>query len=391
MTVVSEVIHPKGLSLANQRKIVILRDVEKLSFEKIAQRVRNLQGNRPSKNHVNEVYKAFRRPAPRRRYKYNKCGRRPWKLTKPVGVYLLKRLRQLRRKTECTAATLQRELARDRQVRLEECTIRKFLKRNGYHWLPRSQKRKYSATVQKQRLEFASAVVGLSRARLRQKLSLAMDGVVLTMPPADPAERQNFCRQNETHMYRKRSESAMPELAGDAPYGSQVPLDRALPLWAGISEGGLSIVAFHDAKKLTASEWVDLVEDGALTDAIQSLSPVNPEGPWHVLCDNETFLRAAESREAYKDCSIKLWQIPAKSPDLNPIENFWGWLRKHLRALDFKDLEAKRLPLSKAAFRERVRQVLKSQKAQTVAGNCARRLRKVCAEVVKKKGAAARS
>ena len=211
------------------------------------------------------------------------------------------------------------------------------------------------------------------------------------MPPADPVERQNFCMHDESHMWRKRSEAAMPELAGDAPYGNQVPLERAVPLWAGISEGGLATIAFHETKKLTSSEWVDAVEDGALTDAVEGLSPVNPDGPWHVLCDNETFLRTAESKVAHKDCGIKLWHIPPKSPDLNPIEKFWAWLRKHLRTLDFNDLKAKRKPLSKPAFRERVRKVLKSQKAQTVAASCARNLRKVCEEVVQKKGAASRS
>ena len=49
---------------------------------------------------------------------------------------------------------------------------------------------------------------------------------------------------------------------------------------------------------------------------------------------------------------------------------------------------AKNAALGKMAYKERVRAVCRSKKAQTVASNHARSLRKVCAAVVKKKGAA---
>ena len=85
-----------------------------------------------------------------------------------------------------------------------------------------------------------------------------------------------------------------------------------------------------------------------------------------------------------------MWKTPAKSPDLNPIEKFWAWLRRQLRARDFKDLKAGRPVPGKTAYRQRVRNILRSAKAQTHAAACARGLRKVCAEVVKKHGAASR-
>ena len=88
---------------------------------------------------------------------------------------------------------------------------------------------------------------------------------------------------------------------------------------------------------------------------------------------------------------MKLWRIPPKSPDLNPIEKFWAWLRKHLRKLDLEDLQRKWAPLTKPAYRVRVRSVLRTKKAQSVASSCALGLRKVCQEVVQKKGAASRT
>ncbi len=58
--------------------------------------------------------------------------------------------------------------------------------------------------------------------------------------------------------------------------------------------------------------------------------------------------------------------------------------------MDLKDAVAKRAVLGKLAYTERVRRVCASKKAQTVAQNCALRLRKACKNVVKAKGAATR-
>ena len=49
-----------------------------------------------------------------------------------------------------------------------------------------------------------------------------------------------------------------------------------------------------------------------------------------------------------------------------------------------------RCAFAKTAYRERVRRVLKSQKARTVAKNCTLGLRKVCKQVVQSGGIATR-
>lgn len=192
-------------------------------------------------------------------------------------------------------------------------------------------------------------------------------------------------------MWRKPSEAANPKLAGDAPYGKQAPIGRCIPLWGGISAGGFCPIVFHPSKKMDEDEWAPLVADGKLVNAIKKLKPVSKRGPWWVLCDNETFLTTDQSKKAYRDCRVKLWKIPAKSPDLNPIEKFWSWVRKQLRAQDFEDLRAGRDVPCKADYTGRVKRLLRSAKAQKAASNIAGGLRKVCHEVVhKKQGAASR-
>ena len=167
-------------------------------------------------------------------------------------------------------------------------------------------------------------------------------------------------------------------------------MERCIPLWGGVSAGGFSIVCVHQTKKLTAKEWLRVVNRGQLTKAIKDLKPVKPVGPWWVLCDNESFLRSKELGDVYRRNKICLWKIPKHSPDCNPVEKYWAWLRKKLRAMDLADAVAKRPVLGKMAYTQRVRGVLKQKKAQNVAKACALGLKKVCREILKKRGAATR-
>lgn len=166
--------------------------------------------------------------------------------------------------------------------------------------------------------------------------------------------------------------------------------ERLINKWAGISESGAAEILIHATKKASVDEWVGAVRNGKMTSALRHLKPRGGAGPWAILCDNERFLTAAECAKAYAAKNIVLWQIPPRSPDLNPIEKFWGWLRRELRRRDFKDLQEKRAVLSKAAFRARVRAILRARKTQRAAARFASGLLGVCREVKAKRGAASR-
>jgi transposase len=139
--------------------------------------------------------------------------------------------------------------------------------------------------------------------------------------------------------------------------------------------------------KLSATDWCAMVRAGKLTAAIKAVKPVDKRGPWNVMCDNEKFLKAKISTKAFAKARVVPWWVPPRSPDLNPVEKFWAYLRKELRRLDLQDLQQKRRVLTKAEQRTRVRGVLRTKKAQLVARNCALNLRKVCRKVCAKKGA----
>ena len=81
--------------------------------------------------------------------------------------------------------------------------------------------------------------------------------------------------------------------------------------------------------------------------------------------------------------------LRGRSPDLNPAEKVWGWLRKELRKRDLKDLkEGKPVP-TKAAYRIRIRDICRTQRAQKVAQSYWKGFQSACQRVIKSGGAAA--
>ena len=98
MPVVSEMRHPKSLSFAAERKVVMLREVKKMEWEDICEEVENLEGGHPSLSTVQRIYRDFNRRAGRRVYKYENCGRKVEKATAEVKGFLIRKLKALRKK-----------------------------------------------------------------------------------------------------------------------------------------------------------------------------------------------------------------------------------------------------------------------------------------------------
>ena len=106
-----------------------------------------------------------------------------------------------------------------------------------------------------------------------------------------------------------------------------------------------------------------------------------------MLCDGESFLWTKASVKACSTSKISLWRVPPKSPDLNPVEKFWGWLRRELLLKDLADLKARRAVPGPSVYKARVRAIMASQRANAKAAKFAGDFTRVCKEVIRKKGA----
>ena len=138
---------------------------------------------------------------------------------------------------------------------------------------------------------------------------------------------------------------------------------------------------------MNRQEWLLEVKAGKLFAAVKKLQPGRHAGPRRLLCDDESFLAGKECKKEYKKKKIQLLHIPARSPEFNPIESFWGWLRQAMRRRDLEDMRNKRPALGKTAWMCRLKRLLKTKKAQTVAKKKFQNFKKVCRVVYRKNGA----
>ena len=95
-------------------------------------------------------------------------------------------------------------------------------------------------------------------------------------------------------------------------------------------------------------------------------------------------MKGALSKEAHKKAKVTLWRVPPRSPDLNPVEKYWPWLKKKLRKMDLEDCVKGKPVLTKRACIARVRRVVESKQSHKVARNYALGLRNVCKQVSSK-------
>ena len=362
-----------------------MRKDKHMSWEDIADEVVNLQGDPSTADTVKRAYKRFSVKLGQSKYQFKNCGRKPWKLTSEIKKWIIQKLLQLRKKTVCTSTSLQSLLAREKGVKVSSSAIRKVLLVNGYKWKPRSQKRAYGKQEREKRMKFCRKALRMPIAELEEKLTYSSDGVLIPVPPQDPVDFHNFCWSGVTHMWRKDDESSTAALAGADDYTAQVPLNRLVPMWGGIGRQGCSVVVLHQRRKLNSTEWSAAVTSGKLTQAIRSVKTAGKR-PWHMLCDGEKFLHSKMSVQAMTKCFIKTWQVPPRSPDLNPVERFWAWLRAELRRRDLDDLCKKRMPLGKTAYKQRIRAIMRSAQAQKVASNIFASFRKTCQKCIENDG-----
>ena len=84
--------------------------------------------------------------------------------------------------------------------------------------------------------------------------------------------------------------------------------------------------------------WLPAPLDPASKAEARIVDPERNRGPWRIICDSESFLFAEDRAKVHKKIFVRFIMIPAKPPDLNPVERFWSWARRALTQMDFDDL-----------------------------------------------------
>jgi transposase len=74
----------------------------------------------------------------------------------------------------------------------------------------------------------------------------------------------------------------------------------------------------------------ETVNREAVIDFLKELRKRNGEHKIHVICDNARYQHAKEVKKSAKRMGIALVYLPGYSPNLNLIERYWGFLKKHV-------------------------------------------------------------
>lgn len=94
------------------------------------------------------------------------------------------------------------------------------------------------------------------------------------------------------------------------------------------------IVAAQMGKSIVAPLQYDGTMDSILFEAwfTSCLLPNLPTGTV-IIMDNASFHRKSMLLPLAQGAGHRLIFLPPYSPDLNPIENFWAWLKRYLRKI----------------------------------------------------------
>jgi transposase len=143
-----------------------------------------------------------------------------------------------------------------------------------------------------------------------------------------------------------------------------------LHLWGAISaEGKVSLHIFSGI--LTADRYIVILRENLLAPA-HFLFP----GTWVLQQDNDPKHTAKKTKQWLEAHAPAVLPWPSRSPDLNPIENIWGLMKRALKKERYRNLQE--LENSILDFWGNLSQITVSK--------CAKSMRKRCSMVIKSKG-----
>lgn len=105
-----------------------------------------------------------------------------------------------------------------------------------------------------------------------------------------------------------------------ATFFTRASKDGGVMVWGAFSGAGLSDLAFLDGKQ-DSGKYINTLGDYLFPFAHMHYGP-----EFVFMQDNASIHRSKVTMKFLEDHEVKLFDHPALSPDLNPIENVWGYL-----------------------------------------------------------------
>ena len=132
---------------------------------------------------------------------------------------------------------------------------------------------------------------------------------------------------------------------------------RKINVWGGINYyGKLSLHLFYE--NLNSNKYIKILED-----ALSEMNEINREEKIYLQMDNAKIHWTLDALKFYSENNITVVDWPAYSPDLNPIENIWAYIKSRLsgkRFVSIKQLETELIKIWESISQEQISKTCES-------------------------------
>lgn len=249
------------------------------------------------------------------RKKYYRTGKIDRKVGSGRKQLVSNRLgRRISRLIECgdceNARDIELFLENNENICISQRTIQRILKKNGYHAVVKKKKPFLTAQHKKKRLEFARTVKNWTINDWKKVIF--SDETKINLKGSD----------GKRYVWKKKN----------APLN-----DRFMERKVRYGGGGIMIWSCFGYKSVGYACRVDGGIDAAMyqnilaDEMIRSVEwCVDDEKDYIFWQDNASSHKAATTMKWFEENDVKLIEVPANSPDLNPIENLWWIIKCHI-------------------------------------------------------------
>lgn len=252
---------------------------------------------------------------------------RPKILTDRDGRNIIRQVNILRETTGIFSSRHIQQKAGISERRVSNRTFRRYLNKRKYRYLQCRKKGQMTRADTKKRLQFARKV------RMRLPKNFWTDGISFYLDGVSWAHKTNPCKQARTYRtrtWRKPGEGLSINCTGK---GKKEGTGGKVAKFIVAIAYGKGVIKCH--------QYTGSISGELFAEFIKARFPqmfersANPKG--HLfLQDGDPSQNSAKAKLAMDSIGCKLFKIPARSPDLNPIENIFHLVGKKIRqdALD---------------------------------------------------------
>lgn len=282
-----------------------------------------------------------------------KKGGRPSKLTIRDKRHIVKSLLHLRHSEGCFTSDRVMEEAGIRKTRVSARTVRRYLNDEGYNLLNARQKGILSSDDLLERVRYARKtrrVHNYSPAFWTENIAFYLDGVnfVHKTKPSDQA------RAPRKKVWRKKSEGLKPGCVAkgkkEGTGGNVVHMMVAVSY-------GKGVIICEQYEKLNGDYFADFIKRNFVT----MFGDADKGHTEYFVQDGDPSQNSRVAKEALGRVKAKLFPIPPRSPDLNPIENVFHLVNKQLKK-DARTIERE----TREEFSQRIRRTLYSVPVEVI-------------------------